>query len=87
MARTILVYGQKAYASELDLFRDAHVPASRATAIAVYGLAPAMVFRVRHNGGESFLPDLGDVCRITLNEPGANVDVIPVQGQRRRLAH
>ena len=83
MLRTLLVYGRKAYASEIDLFRNAHVTARRAESLPVIGRTPAMVFRVRHSGGESLLPDLGDVYRMTASHPEANVELIPVHGQSR----
>jgi len=84
--RTLLVYGRKAYASEIELFRNAHVTAARAQTLAIIGRTPAMVFRVRHAGGETLLPDLGDVYRVTATHPEANVEVIPVHGQGR-LGH
>jgi hypothetical protein len=83
MLRTLLVYGRKAYASEIDLFRFARVTAGRAQSVRVVGRMPAMVFRVRHSGGESVVPDLGDVYRMTAGHPEANVEVIPVHGQSR----
>lgn len=83
MLRTVLVYGRKAYASEIDLFRNAHVTAKRAQSLSIIGRMPAMVFRVRHSGGEALLPDLGDVYRMTATHPDANVELIPVHGQSR----
>ena len=83
MLRTVLVYGRKAYASEIDLFRNARVTANRAQRLSVIGRMPAMVFRVRHSGGEALLPDLGDVYRMTAAYPEANVELIPVHGQSR----
>ena len=84
--RTLLIYGRKAYSSEIELFRNARVTANRAQSLAVIGRTPAMVFRVRHDGGEILLPDLGDVYRMTASHPEADVEVIPVHGQSR-LGH
>ena len=83
MLRTVLVYGRKAYASEIDLFRNAHVTARRAQTVSIVGRTPAMVFRVRHSGGEALVPDLGDVYRMTATHPEADVELIPVHGQSR----
>jgi hypothetical protein len=84
VARTLLVYGRRAYASELDLFRNARVTATHAQSLFVVGRTPAMVFRVRHAGGEALLPDLEDVYRVTSIHPEAAVELIPVHGQRSR---
>ena len=82
--RTLLIYGDKAYASELELFRNARVTASRARTLPVAGRTPAMIFRIRRGPQEALLPDLEEVCRVTRLYPETAVEVIPVHGQSRR---
>ena len=81
--RTLLIYGRRAFSSELDLFRYAHVTASKAQYLAFPGRTPAVVFRVRHDDGEELLPEPEDVYRLTSRHPEAAVEIIPVQGQSR----
>ena len=83
MSHMLLIYGRKAYASEIELFRNARVTARRAQSLSVVGRTPAMIFRVRCDGAETFLPDLVEVYRMTATHPDAHVEVIPVHGQSR----
>ncbi len=86
MQQTLLVYGRRAYASELDLFRCTRVTATRAQALAVVGRTPAIIYRVSDSGLETLVPDLADVCRMISKRPEASVELIPVYGQSR-FAH